>query len=201
MRASTAADQGGHEPRPLPQTGDTDAALVTRARGGDLGAFERLVRRHQKPVYRLALRMLDDPGDAEDATQEVFVTTWRRLATVRDGAAIRSWLYRATTNRCLNTVRSRSPALPLDPREAGGPLESPASASPEQQAQAGQCLAALRAALGRLTPNQRACWVLHEVEHLSYPEIARILGTTPQAVRGRISRARAKLAEAMQAWR
>ncbi len=201
MRASTAADQGAHGPRPPPQAGDTDAALVARARSGDLGAFERLVRRHQRPVYRLALRILDDPRDAEDVTQDVFVTAWRRMATVRDGAAIRAWLYRTTTNRCLNAVRSRSLAPPLEPWEAGGRLASPDSASPERQAQTEQCLAALRAAVRRLPPNQRACWVLREVEELSYAEIAKIIGATPHAVRGRISRARAKLAEEMQGWR
>ncbi|HWG13672.1 MAG TPA: RNA polymerase sigma factor [Streptosporangiaceae bacterium] len=174
-----------------------DETMVARARDGDTHAFEALVRRYQRSIYRLAVRMLGDTGEAEDITQEVFVTAWRRLPEVQEDRAIRAWLYRIATNRCLNILRSRKPTAPLYDEVI--PAASPA-ASPEARAESRQRLIALRAALDRLTAEQRACWLLREVEELSYAEIAGILHTTPQAVRGRLARARAELGEAMTSW-
>jgi RNA polymerase sigma-70 factor, ECF subfamily len=176
----------------------SDATMVARARDGDTHAFEALVRRYQRPIYRLAVRMLYDRGEAEDVTQEVFVTAWRRLPEIHDDQAIRAWLYRIATNRCLNILRARKPVSPLF--EEVIPAASPA-ASPEARAEAHERLVALRVALDRLTAEQRACWLLREMEELSYAEIAGILHTTPQAVRGRLARARAELGEAMISWR
>jgi RNA polymerase sigma-70 factor (ECF subfamily) len=175
----------------------SDATMVARARDGDTHAFEAIVRRYQRPIYRLAVRMLYDTGEAEDVTQEVFVTAWRRLPEIHDDKAIRPWLYRIATNRCLNLLRSRKPVAPLF--EEVIPETSPA-ASPEARAEAHERLVALRLALDRLTAEQRACWLLREMEELSYAEIAGILHTTPQAVRGRLARARAELGEAMTSW-
>ncbi|HEY2242548.1 MAG TPA: sigma-70 family RNA polymerase sigma factor [Streptosporangiaceae bacterium] len=174
-----------------------DETLVARARDGDTRAFEALVRRYQGPIYRLAVRMLNDAAEAEDVTQEVFVTAWRRLPGIQDDKAVRAWLYRIATNRCLNILRARKPTAPL--QEEMIPAANPAT-SPEARAEAHERLAALRIALGQLTAEQRACWLLREVEELSYAEIATILHTTPQAVRGRLARARAELGEAMISW-
>ena len=174
-----------------------EETMVARARDGDTHAFEALVRLYQRPIYRLAVRMLGDAGEAEDVTQEVFVTAWRRLPEVQEDKAIRAWLYRIATNRCLNILRSRKPTAPL--YEEVIPAASLA-ASPEARAEARQRLVALRVALDQLTAEQRACWLLREVEELSYAEIAGILHTTPQAVRGRLARARAELGEAMTSW-
>jgi RNA polymerase sigma-70 factor, ECF subfamily len=176
----------------------SDSTMVARARDGDTRAYETLVRRYQQPIYRLAARMLNDSGEAEDVTQEVFVTAWRRLPDIHEDKAIRSWLYRIATNRCLNILRSRKPVAPL--YEDAIPVADPA-ASPEARAEAHERLIALRVALDQLTAEQRACWLLREMEELSYAEIAGILHTTPQAVRGRLARARAELGEAMISWR
>jgi RNA polymerase sigma-70 factor (ECF subfamily) len=78
-----------------------------------------------------------------------------------------------------------------------GPDRSP---GPEQQAQASDLRGALTSALTRLTPGQRACWILREMEGMSYDEVAAILDTTPGAVRGRLHRARAQLAEELKSW-
>ncbi len=187
----------GGEGRTGTETGD-DATMVARARDGDVHAFEVLVRRYQRPIYRLAFRMLSDTGEAEDVTQDTFVTAWRRLPEIRADAAFRGWLYRTAANRCLNILRARRPTAPL--QEAAMPSASPA-ASPEASAEAHERLAALRIALDGLTVEQRACWLPREMEGLSYAEIAAILHTSPQAVRGRLARARAELGEAMTSWR
>lgn len=178
-------------------TGFDDATLVARAREGDLRAFEALVRRYQGQMYRLALRMTASTGDAEDIVQEVFVTAWRRLPEIREDAAMVGWLYRTTTNRCVNLLRRRRPTTELDDTT---PTQVP-SEDPQRAAQASQQRAALTAALAQLPSNQRAVWLLREVHGRSYEEIAQLLATTPHAVRGRLSRARVQLAELMQPWR
>jgi RNA polymerase sigma-70 factor, ECF subfamily len=176
-----------------------DATLVARAREGDTRAFEALVRRYQRQLYHLALRITGCSGDAEDVVQEVFLTAWRRLPEIRDDAALPGWLYRATTNRCLNLLRRRRPSAEFDDTTPA-PAQAPAE-DPQRAAEASQQVRALTAALARLPPTQRAAWLLREVHGRSYEEIADALATTPHAVRGRLARARVQLAELMQTWR
>jgi RNA polymerase sigma-70 factor (ECF subfamily) len=174
------------------------ATLVARARDGDVRAYEEVVRRYQAPIYRLALRMLSRTADAEDVVQEVFLTAWRRLSQLQDDGAFVGWLYRTTTNRCLNVIRARKPLsdVDLDARESPSP-----DGRPDRAAETGAQMSALVTALDELTPEQRACWLLREVHGRSYSEIALTIGTTATAVRGRIARARAQLAEVMSPWR
>jgi len=175
-----------------------DTTLVIRAREGDVGAFEQLVDRYQTPMFRLAARMLAGRSDAEDVVQEVFLAAWRRLPELRADAAFAGWLYRATTNRCLNLLRVQRARtdVDLDQAESTWP-----QGEPERAAESAAAAAALTAALQQLTPEQRAAWLLREVHGRSYAEIATILGTSVTAVRGRIARSRTELAEAMQPWR
>ncbi|PRY37895.1 RNA polymerase sigma factor [Umezawaea tangerina] len=173
-----------------------DVTLVARAREGDVHAYEQLVLRYQGPMYRFAVRMLASRTDAEDVVQEVFLTAWRRLGQLQEDVAFMSWLYRTTTNRCLNVIRSRRPLAEVEPEEheATGVL-------PERSVEIGEQMAALAAALQKLTPEQRACWLLREVHGRSYDEIAKSVGANVTAVRGRIARARVQLAEVMAPWR
>jgi len=174
-----------------------DATLVVRAREGDVAAFEDLVRRYRAPVYRIAVRILNDPCSAADTAQEAFVTAWRRLPEVRAEQAFAAWLYRIVVTRALSTLRAMRPCAPLG--------ETPAACDrlpgPEEHALANGLAAALRRALNHLTPEQRACWILREMEGLSYEEVAAVLHTTPAAVRGRLHRARPQLAEELTPWR
>lgn len=179
-----------------------DATLVARARDGDVRAFEELVRRYQGPLYRLAYRMLGNANGsgtaAEDVVQEVFVTVWRRLGQLQSDEAFVGWLYRSTTNRCLNVLRARRPTADVDPDTTETPRRD---ARPERAAEVNAQLEALTEALQTLTPQQRACWLLREVHGRSYEEIAEAVDGTSTAVRGRIARARAQLAEVMRPWR
>ncbi|TCP56917.1 RNA polymerase sigma-70 factor (ECF subfamily) [Tamaricihabitans halophyticus] len=174
-----------------------DLTLVSRARDGDTRAYEQLVRRYQGQMYRLAVRMLGSASDAEDAVQDVFLSVWRKLDQLNDDAAFVGWLYRSTTNRCLNLIRARKPSADVD-------LESTESAAgytdPVRAAEVGAQLTALAAALLKLTAEQRTCWLLREVHGRSYDEIAGIVESSTASVRGRIARARAQLAEVMQPW-
>ncbi|GAA1598329.1 MULTISPECIES: RNA polymerase sigma factor [Kribbella] len=173
-----------------------EATLVARARDRDAGSFELLVRRYQRRIYTLCLRMLDGAsGEAEDIVQETFVTAWRRLPEIQNDAAFGGWLYRTATNKCLTVLQRRRPTVDLDDQHPATDHD------PARTAGTSAAMDALSQALRQLPPQQRACWLLREVHGRSYQEIAELVGTTPTAVRGRIARARAELAEVMKPWR
>lgn len=175
----------------------TDEELVRRARDrDDLAAFEELVRRHREGTYRVAARICRNGADAEDVTQEALVRAWRSLGSFRGDARFSTWLYRIVTNLALNRVtrgRGREDATDEVPEPRGGGGEP----DPADRAEAGERLDVVLEALDALTPEQRACLVLREVEGLTYEELAEVLDTTVQAVKGRLFRARGELATAL----
>jgi len=173
-----------------------DAILVEAAQEGDTDAFEALVRRHRNAVYRVALRMLGSPADAQDVTQETFTRAWRALRSFRRESSVNTWLYRIVTRRCLDVIAARTPAaedlatLELRARESG----------PAESVERGERLRAVTVAISRLPGDQRAALVLREFEGLSYQQLAGVLGITVPAVKGRIHRARLAVLEQMEAW-
>ncbi|MFB7669265.1 RNA polymerase sigma factor [Kitasatospora sp. NPDC056138] len=174
--------------------------MAVRAAEGDDDAFAALVRRHSSVLLVLACHLMGDQPDAEDALQESFLSAWRRLPEFRGDATFRTWMYRIVTNRCLSALRSRPPpTAPLD--SAPEPATPTSGDLPERTAEANAATAALTQALTRLSAGQRACWVLRELHGLHYDEIAHVTGTSEQAVRGKLFRARRSLAEAMSPWR
>lgn len=180
-------------------SGRGDDLLVVRAGEGDEEAFEVLVRRHGPGMLRLAARLLGNRTEAEDAVQESFVSAWRKLPEFRGSAAFGTWIYRIVTNRCLNVLRARRPVAGLD---SVPDLAAPEhQASPARAAESHAAAAALAKATAELSPEQRVCWVLRELDGLSYEAIAETIGISQEAVRGRVFRARRYLTEAMGAWR
>lgn len=175
--------------------GIDDAYLVRAAQAGDDDAFEALVRRHQLLVYRVALRMLGNAQEAEDAAQDGLVGAWRALENFKADSEFSTWLYRIVTNRCLSMLRGAKPQEPLE----DGHLDT--AAEPPDQVEGLDRLRALKAAILALTPEQRAVLVLREFEDLSYDEIGRVLELSEAAVKGRLHRARGELADKTQSWR
>lgn len=172
-----------------------EAELVTRAREGDLDAFDSLVRRHGPAVYRVAVRMLGEPADAEDAAQESFVQAWRSLRSFRGQSRFSTWMYRIVTNRCLNELARRRETEPL---QEESPSEGP---GPEEVVVARSEFAVLRQVVDDLTPEQRVALVLREFEGCTYEEIAEVLDISVSAVKSRLHRARVEVLEAMQGGR
>ncbi|GAA2860267.1 RNA polymerase sigma factor [Pseudonocardia halophobica] len=192
------------EPEPTPAERELDdTTLVVRAREGDVRAFSALAQRHQAALYRLALRLVGNAADAEDALQESLLDAWRRLDRFRGDSAFTTWAYRIVTNRCLDLLRRRRATVSVEQVAEVAPerLAAPEAGAPEHAAEVDAGLAALRAALRTLPDEQRACFVLRELEGLGYAEIAEITGASETAVRGRIHRARRGLAEVMRSWR
>jgi len=188
-------------PDPAPPSGPSideldEPTLVVRAQEGDTAAFEALARRHQTALYRLAVRVMGDPNEAEDALQEALIDAWRRIGRFRTEATFSTWMYRIVTNRCLSMLRKRRP-IPVEQVDE----RAPAPDSPERSAELGAGLAELGRAVRALSDELRVCWVLRELEGLGYADIAQITGASQDAVRGRIHRARVQLAEVMRPWR
>lgn len=176
-----------------------DALLAVQAAEGDEDSFAVLVRRHGSSLLALARCMLGSPQDAEEAVQDAFVSAWRRLPEFRHSAEFRTWMYRITVNRCLTLRRCRPPPLSLD--AVVEPAAGDAWSQPARFAEQDAATAALSRALGELDAGQRLCWILREVQGLSYKEIAHVTRASEPTVRGRLFRARRSLQEAMGPWR
>ncbi|MBW5423470.1 sigma-70 family RNA polymerase sigma factor [Streptomyces sp. BG9H] len=188
------------ERRPADESaGRDDGLLAVRAGEGDEEAFEELVRRHAPGLLRLATRLLGSRTEAEDAVQDSFVSAWRKLPEFRRDARFGTWIHRIVTNRCLNVLRARRPAVDLE--GVPEPQAPEHEASPARVAEGHAAVADLTRAMAGLSPEQRVCWVLRELNGLSYESIAESVGISPEAVRGRVFRARRYLTEAMAAWR
>lgn len=182
----------GHRPERLDH--QADDWLVGKAQEGSLDAYEALVRRHRDRIYRIALRMLGNPDDAEDVAQEVVIQLWTALAGFAGKSLFTTWLYRIVVNRCLGTIRRRRDDTPLTYPDI---VSSPGA---DVQVMARNRLSAMLAAVTDLPAEQRAPVVLVDIEQLGYDEAAAILGVTEPTLRGRLYRARRRLADTMREW-
>ncbi|KAJ1682995.1 hypothetical protein LUZ63_021775 [Rhynchospora breviuscula] len=187
----------------------TDRRLATLAGLGDRAAFEELFARHFAATVRFAVPMLDgDERLAEDAVQEAWIKAWKALPDFRGDSAVRTWLFSITARSAMDARRRRRP-VPIDDRllearrDGTGPGagEEPGARSPEDLYGDLELWQALQLALDELPWNQRACWVLREIDGRSYDEISSTLNLSTTVVRGQLHRARRALARRMEQWR
>lgn len=190
-----------------PDAAAEERALVLRAQDGEVAAFERLVDLHQGRLFRIAFMVIGDRQDAEDVVQESLVLAWRRLDLLAEPAAFRSWVAQICTRRATDVVRRLSrratDAAADDDLEAGSrttPL-GPTATDPAASALVNAQMRALAGILASIDPAVRTCWVLREIDGMSYREIGRVVDATESTVRGRIARARAKIVREMEEWR
>lgn len=170
---------------------DRDGQLVARHLGGDARAFDELVRRYQRPIYRLALRYVRSEADAKDVTQRTFVKALRALARFRADASFRTWLYRIAINAALNHLRDRRREERRQVAEAEVPPTAPADLD------SGRRSAALRAAVAALPPRQRMVLELRVYDDLTFREVAALCGVSENAAKVSFHHAVAKLRERM----
>ncbi|MFJ9567668.1 RNA polymerase sigma factor [Streptomyces fuscichromogenes] len=192
-----SAPPGSAPPDTWPDT--DDALLAVRAAEGDEDAFAVLVQRHAPSLTQLATRLLGTRTEAEDAVQDAFLSAWRRLPEFQGRSSFGTWMYRIVTNRCLNVLRSRRRTAPLE--AAGDVAAAEHSTSPARITEGRDAVRELREALDLLSAEQRACWVLRELDGRSYEFVAEAVGISQEAVRARVFRARRCLTQALGAWR
>lgn len=175
---------------------------VERFRAGDPDVFEQVVRTYYDRVYRLALRMLGTPGDAEDAAQEVFLRIHRRASRFHGRSALSTWIYRVAHNICLDEIRKRK-RRPVGTISHGEDFDMAANipdtqSGPEAIVTALDESAEIRHALKTLPQEYQSVLILREIEELTYDEIAAVLGCPVGTVRSRLARGRRLLAEHLE---
>ncbi len=172
-----------------------DKDIIDRVNGGDTEAFAELVRRYEKTVFNIALRMVGDRDDAADMTQEAFIKAYGSLGSFRGDSRFSAWLYRITTNVCLDHLRARArkKQVSLDDDD-GQEFELPdMRAMPEEQLMRKLSMQAVRRGLERLAPEHRQILIMRELGGMSYAEISSTLSLEEGTVKSRIFRARKNL--------
>ena len=185
----------------------TESFSLEALRRGDRAEFARLVDTYYEMIYRLSVRMVTNPQDAEDILQETFLKAYRHLKNFDGRSSVSTWLYRIATNEALMFLRRQKTEQisidePLDGEEnEQEPLQIVDWGSlPEDSLLSTESLAYLDQAVSELTPSLRVVFVLRDIQGLSTQETADVLGLTETAVKTRLSRARLRLREMLSGY-
>ncbi len=177
----------------------SDKELAEKAKAGDQSAFEQLVIENQNKVYSLALRLVNDREEAADLAQEAFVKAWQGLSSFQGESSFATWVYRLTTNVCIDHLRKKKrregvePSVSLNDEESGWAEPADRESDPQLLLERSERGKALARALARLPDWQRRTLVLRELSGLSYQEIGDALDIDLGTVKSRIARARLSL--------
>jgi RNA polymerase sigma-70 factor, ECF subfamily len=181
----------------------TDAEVVRRAQQGDAAAFERIYRLHCRKVYTLCLRMVGDPTEAEDLTQDVFLQLFRKIDTFRGESAFSTWLHRMSVNIVLMRFR-RKPIAQTSLDAAGNTEEEEVGAPPKEFGGPDLRLngvidrITLQAAINELAPGSKAMFILHDIQGYKHNEIAGMFGCSVGNSKSQVHKARIRLRELLQ---
>jgi RNA polymerase sigma-70 factor (ECF subfamily) len=186
---------------------DPDARLMIQVQQGDESAFAELVERYQNRVLSVLYNALGHMQEAEDLTQDVFLRVYRARHGYQPTAKFSTWIFTITNNLAMNARRSRKTrrTVAIQGRESGplGPRPQEQLAPATGPTASGQLRATevaelVRDAIQKLDDRQRIAVLLNKFEDLGYAEIARIMGTTPTAIKSLLSRARTNLREMLE---
>ena len=175
------------------QERDEDQELVSRYLAGHMGAFDELMTRHERAVFRLCFRFVKNREDAMDLTQEVFIKAFEKLTAFRGDARFKTWLYRVAVNHCLNHVKKNS-------REFVEVDESIGSVKPSfhNKLLEKERRAIVRKLMVKLPPKQKAILELRMNDNMTYEEIAGILGRSVSTIKSSVFFALTKLKKMVQ---
>lgn len=190
---------------PAPSSGPPpDTELATRAAGGDAGAFEIIMRRHNRLLFRTARSILKSDAEAEDALQDAYLRAWRAMASFRADARLSTWLVRIVINEALGRVRQRDGhVIPLDAAmnstepETQASLTADAERQPERIAMRAELRKLMEARIDLLPDAFRSVFMLRAVEEMTVEEVSQALGIPEATVRTRFFRARSLLREGL----
>ena len=168
--------------------------LVKRCQNRDMQAMEEIVGQYENQVYNIAYGMLGSPEDAQDITQDVFVSIWEKIGQFRFRSKFSTWLYRIAKNMSLNEKSRRTnrktDVVEIDDSQAWVPV---AHQTPEDEILASEQQQILHKALGQLKESYRIILVLREMEELSYEDLSAVLGCSIGRVKSRLYEARMQL--------
>lgn len=171
-----------------------EEGLIQQSKDGDLDSFNLLVEKYQGQVYNVTFRMLGNPQDAEDVTQETFVLAWRAIPGFK-GGNFKAWILRIASNACTDLLRSKK-GRKADSLDAiypeYNPLPSPLE-SPEEHTMKQEVAELISRQLLHLSEDQRLVVTLADLQGLSYEEIAQIANCSLGTVKSRLNRGRANL--------
>ncbi len=180
----------------------SEAEAIREAKNGDAEAFEYLYRAHCKRVYGLCLRMIKNPAEAEDLTQQAFFQVYRKIGTFRGESGFSTWLYRVTANIVLMHLRRKKPMeIPAEDLDRGNP-------NGEGSRDHGACDTSMLGAVERLNikrairnlpPGYKKLFLLHDVFGYEHNEIARLLGCSTGCSKSQLHKARKRLRRILQA--
>jgi RNA polymerase sigma-70 factor, ECF subfamily len=190
------------EARPAEPTVLTDAEVVRLAQQGDVTAFERIYRMHNRKVHALCLRMAGNPAEAEDLTQDVFLQLFRKIGTFRGESAFSTWLHRMSVNIVLMRFRKRPKAeTSLDTitnpeEESSRPPQE--FGAPDLRLNGVIDRVTLQAAINELAPGYRAMFILHDIQGYKHEEIAQMFGCSAGNSKSQTHKARIQLRQLLQ---
>ena len=186
------------DPNPPAETLEID--LVTRARRGDLHAYDELVKRYQERIYATIYHMTGNHEDANDLAQEAFIKAFSALKSFKGGSTFYTWLYRIAVNKTINFLKQRKNKFHLSLNDIDFNAEHDpdlmaliSDKTPTRDVALTELQKKLNEALLRLSEPHRMVVVLHDVQDLSHDEIAEIMGCNIGTVRSRLFYARQQL--------
>src|SRR3989442_9842439 len=160
---------------------DEDADLVDRYLAGDMTAFDELMIRYERQIYRVCYRFVENRDDAMDLAQEVFIKAFEHLGSFRRESSLKTWLYRIAMNHCINHVKKNSHEF-VEVTEYTGSVRATVQSQLEDREQREQ----FRRLVKQLPPKQKAILELRNNEQLSYEEIARISGRSISTIKASV---------------
>ena len=176
-------------------------ALIGRVLGGDINAYELIIKEYEKKVYNLALRYMKNHDDALDVSQDVFLQVYQNLSQFRGDAQFSTWIYRVTYNKCVDALRKnqkirKNVAMSIDDENFFETASGKESL--EQNYECRETLSAVMSIIDTLPDEQKDVVLLRYIKDLSYAQIAQVLDIAEGTVKSRLNRARLKIKEQME---
>lgn len=203
MMTMAAPASGQEVPNPDPKAGVSaveEKDLVERAKGGDLAAYDELVRRYQERIYSTVYHMTSNHEDANDIAQEAFIKAYQALKSFKGGSSFYTWVYRIAVNKTINFLKQRKNRAQMSLNDLDFNAEHDpdmvalvSEKTPRREVNLAELQEKLNAAMQRLSEPHRLVVTLHDVQGLSHEEIAQIMECNIGTVRSRLFYARQQL--------